>query len=130
MAVQQAEDPHAIAEAYQDRYPDHDLRHLIRQVRQDIRDLQQSLGLTAVYVTHDQEEALHLSDSIVIMDEGRVIQAGSAHDLYFRPTHSEFEPRTLWSLSNAFTSAFKQLDPIPQFKATAKLGWFLQRVQG
>jgi hypothetical protein len=42
------------------------------------------------------------------------------------PQYPEFEPRTLWSLSNAFTSAFKELDPIPQFKATAKLGSFLQ----
>lgn len=47
------------------------------------------------------------------------------HRLYFDPQHEEFTPRTLWSLSNAFTSAFKALDPIPQFKATAKLGAFL-----
>jgi hypothetical protein len=39
--------------------------------------------------------------------------ARHVHDLYFRPTHSEFEPRTLWSLTNDFTSAFKELDPIP-----------------
>jgi len=38
----------------------------------------------------------------------------------------EFRSRTIWSLSNAFTSAFKELDPIPQFKATAKLGEFLE----
>ena len=54
--------------------------------------------------------------------------ARHVHDLYFRPTHPEFERRTLWSLSNAFTSAFKQLDPIPQFKATAKLAGFLESV--
>jgi len=48
------------------------------------------------------------------------------HELYFQPIHPEFEARTLWSLSNAFTSAFKELDPIPQFKATAKLAGFLQ----
>ena len=42
------------------------------------------------------------------------------------PQYEEFRPRTLWSLSNAFTSAFKELDPIPQFKATAKLGGFLE----
>jgi hypothetical protein len=40
--------------------------------------------------------------------------------------YEEFQPRTVWSLSNAFTSAFKELDPIPQFKATAKLGEFLE----
>ena len=48
------------------------------------------------------------------------------HDLYFNPTVEEFRARTLWSLSNAFTSAFKELEPIPQFKATAKLAGFLQ----
>ena len=52
--------------------------------------------------------------------------ARPVHDLYFNPQHEEFQPRTLWSLSNAFTSAFKQLDPIPQFKATAKLAGFLE----
>ena len=48
------------------------------------------------------------------------------HDLYFEPKYEEFKPRTVWSLSNAFTSAFKELEPIPQFKATAKLGEFLE----
>ena len=48
------------------------------------------------------------------------------HDLYFSPQQEEFAPRTMWSLSNAFTSAFKELDPIPQFRATAKLGVFLK----
>jgi hypothetical protein len=43
--------------------------------------------------------------------------ARNVHDLYFEPKHEEFRPRTIWSLSNAFTSAFKELDPIPQFEA-------------
>jgi hypothetical protein len=47
------------------------------------------------------------------------------HRQYFRPEHEEFRERTLWSLSNAFTSAFKQLNPVRQFQATAKLGVFL-----
>jgi hypothetical protein len=51
--------------------------------------------------------------------------ARRVHELYFTPQHQEFESRTMWSLSNAFTSAFKELDPIPQFRATAKLGRFL-----
>jgi hypothetical protein len=46
------------------------------------------------------------------------------HNLYFDPQYPEFAPRTLWSLTNAFTSALKELDPVPQFKATAKLGNF------
>jgi hypothetical protein len=47
--------------------------------------------------------------------------ARTVHDLYFEPQYEEFHSRTIWSLSNAFTSAFKQLDPIRQFKLTAKL---------
>jgi hypothetical protein len=52
--------------------------------------------------------------------------ARTVHDLYFEPTYEEFQSRTIWSLSNAFTSAFKEVDPIPQFRATAKLGEFLE----
>ena len=52
--------------------------------------------------------------------------ARPVHDLYFEPKYEEFRPRKIWSLSNAFTSAFKELEPIPQFKATAKLGEFLE----
>jgi hypothetical protein len=52
--------------------------------------------------------------------------ARDVHDLYFNPTTEEFGPRTMWSLSNAFTSAFKQLEPVPQFRATAKLAAFLE----
>lgn len=50
------------------------------------------------------------------------------HSLYFNPQYPEFQPRTMWSLSNAFTSAFKELDPIPQFRATAALGEFLKEM--
>jgi hypothetical protein len=56
--------------------------------------------------------------------------ARRVHDHYFEPKYEDFRPRTLWSLSNAFTSAFKELDPIPQFKATAKLASFLENRLG
>jgi hypothetical protein len=56
--------------------------------------------------------------------------ARRVHELYFSPEHEDFQSGTMWSLSNAFTSAFKELDPIPQFKATAKLGPYLERVVG
>jgi hypothetical protein len=52
--------------------------------------------------------------------------ARRVHDLYFNPQVEEFAPRTTWSLPNAFTSAFKALDPIPQFRANAKLASFIQ----
>ena len=55
------------------------------QMRHEIRALQRRLGITTVYVTHDQEEAMAVSDRIVVMHQGRVMQEGSAEDLYHRP---------------------------------------------
>ena len=59
------------------------------QMRTEIRDLQRRLAITTVYVTHDQEEAMAVSDRIVVMSEGRIVQEGTAEDLYHRPA-SEF----------------------------------------
>lgn len=56
--------------------------------------------------------------------------ARTVHERYFDPQFEEFQPRTMWSLSNAFTSAFKGLEPVPQFRVTAKLGPFLEKVNG
>src|SRR6185436_3322725 len=58
---------------------------LRRRVRQEIRDLQQSLDLTVIYVTHDQEEALAVSDHIIVMESGRIAQKGTPHELYEQP---------------------------------------------
>lgn len=58
---------------------------LRRRVRTDIRDLQQRLGFTAVYVTHDQEEALAVSDKIIVMKEGEIAQQGAPETLYLSP---------------------------------------------
>jgi iron(III) transport system ATP-binding protein len=58
---------------------------LRRRMREDIRELQQGLRLTSVYVTHDQEEALAVSDRIIVMNDGRIAQEGAPADLYERP---------------------------------------------
>jgi iron(III) transport system ATP-binding protein len=58
---------------------------LRRRMRAEIRALQQRLGITAVYVTHDQSEALALSDRVVVMNKGLIEQVGSPEDLYRRP---------------------------------------------
>ncbi|KDM65371.1 ABC transporter ATP-binding protein [Acidiphilium sp. JA12-A1] len=58
---------------------------LRQSVGQEIRALQQRLGLTTVFVTHDQDEALVLADRLVVMNEGRVVQTGSGRELYHRP---------------------------------------------
>ena len=62
---------------------------LRREMREEIRTLQQRLGLTVAYVTHDQSEALAVSDQIVVMQDGLIAQRGSPQDLYERP-QSEF----------------------------------------
>ncbi len=62
---------------------------LRRSMREEIRSLQQRLGLTVAYVTHDQAEALAVSDQIIVMDHGVIAQAGTPHELYERPG-SEF----------------------------------------
>jgi putative spermidine/putrescine transport system ATP-binding protein len=56
------------------------------ELRSEIRRIQQELGITTVYVTHDQEEALSLSDRIVVMNAGRVEQIGKPFDIYNYPT--------------------------------------------
>ena len=58
---------------------------LRQEVRVEIRELQQKMGLTTVMVTHDQEEALTMADRLVVMNEGSVRQVGSQRDLYERP---------------------------------------------
>ena len=58
---------------------------LREQLRVELRTLQQRLGMTFVYVTHDQVEALSLSDWIAVMKEGRVEQAGAPWEIYYRP---------------------------------------------
>ena len=58
---------------------------LRRRVREDIRELQQSLGLTVAYVTHDQQEALAVSDRIIVMSNARIAQIGEPRELYEAP---------------------------------------------
>ena len=58
-------------------------------MRTEIRRIQQEVGITAIYVTHDQSEAMALSDKIIIMEKGVVAQMGTPHDIYYHPK-SEF----------------------------------------
>lgn len=57
-----------------------------RHLRDQIRLIQQELKLTTIFVTHDQEEALTMSDRIVLMNKGKIVQNGGAEELYTRPT--------------------------------------------
>ncbi len=60
---------------------------LREQMRSELRSLQTTLGQTTIYVTHDQEEALSLSDRITLMDGGDLIETGTPLELYLRPRH-------------------------------------------
>ena len=77
-----------------------------------LSDVQAKMLIYRAFIEGDLEVPRHL--------------ARPTHELYFNPVHEEFQARTMWSLSNAFTGALAQLDPIPQFKATARLGEFLK----
>jgi hypothetical protein len=88
---------------------------MVKQVQawqgSQITDEQAKLTIYRAFIEGELEAPKHL---------GRAV-----HDGYFHPKYPEFEPRTTWSLQNSFTAAFRQLDPIPHFKATASLGRFL-----
>lgn len=58
------------------------------QVRVEIKEMQKRLGITSIYVTHDQDEALAISDRIVVMNQGRIEQVGDPQEIYLRPRTS------------------------------------------
>src|SRR5690606_13590022 len=60
---------------------------LREQMRGEIKRIQREVGITSVYVTHDQAEALVMSDEIIVMRKGGIEQRGSAHDVYARPVN-------------------------------------------
>lgn len=61
-------------------------RRLREQMQLEVKKIQQKLGVTTIYVTHDQEEAMVLSDRVAIMNHGRIEQVGPPHEVYNRPT--------------------------------------------
>ncbi|MCC7023500.1 MAG: ABC transporter ATP-binding protein [Thermomicrobiales bacterium] len=60
---------------------------LRKAMQTELRDLQQRLGITAIYVTHDQEEAMTVSDRIVVMNQGRIMQIGAPEEVYRHPAN-------------------------------------------
>ncbi|GAG54798.1 unnamed protein product, partial [marine sediment metagenome] len=76
--------------------------------RGEIRRLQQSLNITSIYVTHDQEEAMAISDRIAIMNKGKIIQVGTAEELYFQP-NSEFVAKFIGKI-NTLPAEVQEVD--------------------
>ncbi|MGR5118318.1 ABC transporter ATP-binding protein [Vibrio astriarenae] len=60
-------------------------KNLRKSIQIQLKELHKKTGITIIYVTHDQEEALFLSDKIALMDRGEIVQCGSPQDLYFKP---------------------------------------------
>ncbi|SMX38641.1 ABC transporter ATP-binding protein [Maliponia aquimaris] len=86
-------------------------------VRKDIKKLQVDLGITVVYVTHDQTEAMSMADIVVLMKDGHIQQTGAPEDLYYKP-------------ANTFVAEFVGAPPmalidgtaLPGFEAAPKIG--------
>jgi len=55
------------------------------RMREEIKKIQRTLNITTIYVTHDQEEAMSISDKVAVMNQGRILQVGTPQDIYFRP---------------------------------------------
>ena len=64
-----------------------DLR-LRKDMQNELKRIQQAMGITFIYVTHDQEEALSMSDTVVVMDKGRIQQIGKPEDIYNEPKNA------------------------------------------
>jgi putative spermidine/putrescine transport system ATP-binding protein len=82
-------------------------KKLREQMQQEIKSLQSALAVTAIYVTHDQEEALALSDRLAVMREGRLLQIGTPAQLYDEPS-SRFVAEALGSLNLLPVSAVRR----------------------
>ena len=80
-----------------------------RSLRQQIRAIQQRLELTTIFVTHDQEEALTLSDRIFLMNKGSIVQSGTPEKIYTRP------PASSWRALSATTTCWVASRPNPLF---------------
>ncbi|MBN20545.1 MAG: spermidine/putrescine ABC transporter ATP-binding protein [Bdellovibrionaceae bacterium] len=82
---------------------------LRKQMQTDLRSLQQQLHHTFIFVTHDQEEAMALSDRIAVMDHGKILQIGTPQEVYDHPTHrfvAEFVGH-----ANFFSGTVKEVSP-------------------
>jgi len=79
---------------------------LRQEMQYELKEMQMKLGITFIYVTHDQEEALTMSDTIVIMNEGRILQIGTPEDIYNEPK-SKFVANFIGD-SNVFDGIMKE----------------------
>ena len=100
-------------------------RKLRREMQIELQNLQRSLGITFILVTHDQEEALSMSDRVAIMRDGRIVQTGSPRELYDEPANryvadfvgkSNFFAGTVRAIANGFA----EIDLVGSVATTAR----------
>jgi hypothetical protein len=100
----------------------------VDKAQRNFEPLQKTVNDWKAYDLSDSQAKLIIYEAFV---EGKLQVAPklmkTVHHYYFEPQYDEFKAATLWSLSNAFTSSFKDLKPFDQYKATAKLSPFLNR---
>ena len=87
-------------------------RRLRQEMQVELREIQRETGITAIFVTHDQEEALTLSDRIAIINDGRLIQIGKPQEVYERPPTSS--PRSSSATANVFRGSAGRRRPAPR----------------
>jgi ABC-type Fe3+/spermidine/putrescine transport system ATPase subunit len=95
-------------------------KHLRQEMQVELRRIQRQVGITTVFVTHDQEEALTLSDRIAIFDTGRIIQEGAPLDVYERPV-TKFAAGFLGE-ANFLQGRVVALEPGGQARVTLEIG--------
>jgi sn-glycerol 3-phosphate transport system ATP-binding protein len=86
-------------------------------VRKDIKKLQVDLGITVVYVTHDQTEAMSMADKVVLMKEGHIQQTGAPEELYYKPANT-----FVAEFVGAPPMALIESSALPGFEGAAKIG--------
>jgi len=105
---------------------------LREQMRFELKSLQESFGITTVYVTHDQEEAMALSDRIALMHDGALLEVGTPSDLYLRPAHritadflgtSNFVPTTVENAGSLAGAEVLLDSPLGRFIARRSVEW-------
>jgi hypothetical protein len=99
----------------------------VDRIQRNWKPLQQALEQRRSTELTDDQARLMIYDAF-LQGRFRIKLMKPVDSEYFNPSYEEFQPHTLWSLENAFTTAFKQLKPIPMYNATAQLGNFMKNV--
>lgn len=99
----------------------------LEKMQRNFKPLVKQIDVWKDYQLSDASAKCIIYNAFIEQDEFPKHLSRHVHHHYFEPEYEDFKPRNLWSLQNAFTSAFKLLDPIPQFQATNRLASFMEQ---